>query len=45
MPDKFEFRRVLTRKGRFDYLLVGSTGVSEPVPAAEPGLAAVDETE
>ena len=25
----------LARKGRVDYLLVGSTGVSEPVPAAE----------
>jgi hypothetical protein len=28
----------LARKGRFDYLLVESTGVSEPLPAAEPRL-------
>jgi G3E family GTPase len=26
------------RKGRFDYLLVESTGISEPLPGAEPRL-------
>jgi hypothetical protein len=26
------------RGGRFDYLLVESTGISEPLPAAEPRL-------
>src|SRR5580704_13484850 len=26
------------RQGRFDYLLVESTGISEPLPAAEPRL-------
>ena len=26
------------REGRFDYLLVESTGISEPLPAAEPRL-------
>ena len=29
---------LLTRTGRFDYLLVESTGISEPLPAAEPRL-------
>ena len=28
----------ITRKSRFDYLLVESTGISEPLPAAEPRL-------
>ena len=28
----------LAREGRFDYLLVESTGISEPLPAAEPRL-------
>ena len=28
----------LAREGRFDYLLVESTGISEPLPAAEPHL-------
>src|ERR1700751_5180176 len=28
----------LTREDRFDYLLVESTGISEPLPAAEPRL-------
>ena len=28
----------LAREGRFDYLLVESTGISEPVPLAEPRL-------
>jgi G3E family GTPase len=28
----------LAHKGRFDYLLVRSTGVSEPLPAAETRL-------
>jgi G3E family GTPase len=28
----------LARKGRFAYLLVESTGISEPLPAAEPRL-------
>ena len=30
--------RVLAREGRFDYLLVESTGLSEPLPGAEPRL-------
>ena len=29
---------VLAREGRFDYLLVESTGLSEPLPGAEPRL-------
>ena len=28
----------LAREGRFDYLLVESTGISEPLPVAEPRL-------
>lgn len=28
----------LARAGRFDYLLVESTGISEPLPVAEPRL-------
>jgi G3E family GTPase len=28
----------LAREGRFEYLLVESTGISEPLPAAEPRL-------
>jgi len=28
----------LVRHGRFDYLLLESTGTSEPLPAAEPRL-------
>jgi len=28
----------LAREGRVDYLLVESTGISEPLPAAEPRL-------
>ena len=28
----------LAREGRFDYLLLESTGISEPLPAAEPRL-------
>ncbi len=28
----------LAREGRFDYLLVESTGLSEPLPGAEPCL-------
>ncbi len=28
----------LAGEGRFDYLLVESTGISEPLPAAEPRL-------
>ena len=28
----------LAREGRFDYLLVESTGISELLPIAEPGL-------
>jgi CobW/HypB/UreG, nucleotide-binding domain len=28
----------LAREGRFDYLLVESTGLSEPLPGAEPRL-------
>jgi G3E family GTPase len=28
----------LAREGRFDYLLVDSTGISEPLPGPEPRL-------
>jgi len=28
----------LAREGRFDYLLVEATGISEPLPIAEPRL-------
>ena len=37
-PDFPQSQRLAAREGRFDYLLVGSTGVSEPLPAAEPRL-------
>jgi hypothetical protein len=30
--------RRTAREGRFDYLFVASTGISEPLPAAEPRL-------
>ena len=34
-PDDGQSQRLASREGRFDYLLVGSTGVSEPLPAAD----------
>ena len=37
-PGDGQSQRLAAREGRFDYLLVGSTGVSEPLPAAETRL-------
>jgi hypothetical protein len=37
-PGAGQFQRLAAPEGRFDYLLVGSTGVSETLPAAETRL-------
>src|SRR5260221_10071805 len=37
-PDFPQSQRLAAREGRIDYLLVGSTGVSESLPAAETRL-------
>jgi hypothetical protein len=37
-PGDGHSRRLAARQRRFDYLLVGSTGISEPLPAAAPRL-------
>jgi hypothetical protein len=37
-PGDGQSQRLAAREGRFDYLLVGSTAISEPLLAAEPRL-------
>jgi hypothetical protein len=37
-PGDGQSRRLAAREGRFDYLLVESTGISETLPVAEPRL-------